>query len=161
MSTSTRAKHDDPRWKMEMNLGLLAIVFTLFTFVIAVNPALFRENRFLSIQLVLAIPLFCSSIFARGKLAHSEHATAWDTYGFLTFIFAYGFLVNSVGILLSTLADPQAGLVFWAANILSAIVYSLIEIRSRDDVVGSKVLKDSIFVLILVIFGIVPILGML
>ncbi len=56
------------RSKLEINLRLLAVAFILFTFIIALNPELIRNNIYLSLQLTLAIPFLISSIFARTKL---------------------------------------------------------------------------------------------
>ena len=108
--------------KLEVDLYLLAIAFTLFTFIIAINPALVRNNVFLSLQLTLAIPLLISSIFARTKQGYSEKPATWEFYGFITFILAYAFLINVVGILLSTLVSIQIGIIFWGVNVNSRVV---------------------------------------
>jgi len=144
--------------KMEINLWLLGIVFTLFTLIITINPDLIRQNNFLSLQLVLAIPLLCSSIFARSKLGHSQKVNLWETYGYLTYILAYSFLINVVGIFLSVLVNLQIGLVFWIGNILSALIYSLLEIIGDKEKIGSRIPKDLIFIIIIIMFGILPVI---
>lgn len=142
--------------KSEINLWLLSISFTLFTFIIAVNPALVRDNIWLSLQLTLTIPLLSSSIFARTRQLHTTRPTAWDHYCYVTFIIAYSFLVNVVGILLSTLVSPRIGLAFWTVNIFLAILYSSFEVMEEHTKLGSRVLKDGFFILIIIFAGILP-----
>ena len=84
---------------MNINHWLLGACFTFFTFIIAINPDLFKENIFLAVQLTLAIPLFITSILARGKTAYTKHFKKWNRYAFISFIFAYIFLINVIGII--------------------------------------------------------------
>lgn len=143
--------------KLNVNLWLLGISFTLFTFIIAVNPNLLRDNIFLSLQLTLAIPFLMTSIFARTKLMHVENNhRVWDIYGFITFIMAYGFLINVVGIFLSTLIGITTGMIFFGANIIFAMVYSIVEVRSCREGVFSKILKDSLFMILVLLLGVMP-----
>jgi hypothetical protein len=145
--------------KLEVDLYLLAIAFTLFTFIIAINPALVRNNVFLSLQLTLAIPLLISSIFARTKQGYSEKPATWEFYGFITFILAYAFLINVVGILLSTLVSIQIGIIFWGVNVILALLYSLLEIVEDKAKISSRPWKDMVFIAIILLAGLLPILG--
>ena len=145
--------------KVEINLYLLAITFTLFTFIIAINPALIRDNAYLSLQLTLAIPLLISSTFARTKLIHREKPSVWATYGFVTFILAYAFLINVVGILLSTLVSTRIGMVFWGVNIVLSLLYFSLEVIEDNDKVSSRVWKDIVFIAIILAGGLLPVLG--
>ena len=143
--------------KLNVNLWLLGIAFTLFTFIIAVNPNLLRDNIFLSLQLTLAIPFLMSSIFARTKLLHTDsNHKIWDIYGFITFIMAYSFLINVVGIFLATLISPTTGIIFFSANILFALAYSIVEVKSCREGVFSKILKDSLFIILVLLLGVIP-----
>lgn len=143
--------------KLSVNLWLLGVSFTLFTFVIAVNPDLLKNNIFLSLQLTLAIPFLMSSIFARTKLMHADNShRVWDTYGFITFIMAYSFLINVVGIFLSTLIGIGTGMIFFGANILFALVYSIVEINNCRERVWFKAFKDFLFIIVVVLLGVLP-----
>ncbi len=144
--------------RSNINLWLLSICFTLFTFIVAVNPKLLQENPFLSLQLTLAIPLLMTSIFARTKLAHTHRIRLWEEYGFITFIIAYGFLLNVVGILLAMLVNTQIGIIFFVANIFSALVYSGVEVIEQRSKLMSRIYKDLFFIFILFFLGILPIL---
>ena len=145
--------------KLEVNLWLLAIAFTLFTFIVTINPGLIRENVFLSLQITLAIPLLCSSMLARAKLCYSEKPGKWESYGFITYILAYGFLINVVGILLSILASIEMAIYFWVLNIISAVIYSTLEVTEDNEKISDRILKDGVFVVILLLLGILPALG--
>jgi hypothetical protein len=145
--------------RLNTNLFLLTIAVTLFTFIIAINPALVKSNIFLSLQLTLSIPLFCSSIFARAKLAYTSRIKMWNDYGFITFIIAYSFMINSIGILLSSLVSVFVGIIFFVVNIMSPLFYSFFEIRENRNKLKSRICKDLFFIAILIIMGILPILG--
>lgn len=144
------------RVKLDVNLWLLAITFTIFTFIVAVNPALVRSNVFLSLQLTLAIPLLSSSIFARNRQSYGTNSAAWEIYGFLTFVLAYSFLINVIGILLTTLISANIGMIFWIVNIATAFMYSLLEVLEGESSVWSRAWKDGLFVLIVCGGGILP-----
>jgi hypothetical protein len=145
--------------KLNTNLWLLGICFTLFTFIVAINPGLLRLNTYLSLQLTLAIPFLTSSIFARTKQAYSEKVHFWENYGFITFMIAYSFLVNSVGILLSTLISIPVSMAFFSVSIGSAIVYSSLEVIEDRIKLAPRIYKDFLFISIVVFLGILPSLG--
>ena len=152
--------HLKAKSKLEVDLYLLAIAFTLFTFIIAINPALVRDNVYLSLQLTFAIPLLISSVFARTKQSYSGKPAVWEFYGFITFILAYAFLVNVVGILLSTLVSAKIGVIFWGANVILALLYSALEIAEDRAKIASRPWKDIVFIAIILLAGILPVLGL-
>lgn len=146
--------------KLEFSYLLLATAFTLFTFIISLNSALVKSNIFLSLQLSLSIPLYFGSIFARAKLnSITKKLIIWERFGFFTFILAYGFMINVIGILLAKLVSINIGLLFWLTNIVSALSYSFLEIYSREANFTSRLLKDMFFIGIIIFFGILPTLG--
>src|SRR3989344_5071393 len=118
-----KAKSDG---KIEISCTLLAICFTIFALIISINPKLFLQNSILTLQLTLAIPLFISSLFARDKLAYTENSERLDNYGFFIFIIAYSFLINTVGLLLSSVLSVTVSTVFFSVNILLALLYSCV-----------------------------------
>lgn len=146
--------------KLEFSYWLLAIAFTLFTFIISLNPILVKANIFLSLQLSLSIPLYFSSIFARAKIdSRPGKLILWEGFGFFTFILAYGLTINVVGILLAKLVSTNVGLCFWIVNILAALAYSVLTIYSKEASFVSRFRKDLLFIGIIVLLGILPALG--
>ncbi|MFH0873605.1 MAG: hypothetical protein V1846_02055 [Candidatus Komeilibacteria bacterium] len=144
--------------KMTVNLYLLTIAFTIFTFIITINPSLVRNNIFLALQLTLAIPLLISSVFVRARISYATKEINWDRYGYVLFIVAYSFLINVVGILLAALVYVFIAWIFFGVNILCALLYSTIEIIEDHARVKSRVYKDGLFIAILFVLGILPIL---
>ncbi len=142
-----------------INLWLLSICFTVFTFIAAINPTILKENFLLSLQLTLSIPLFMTSVFARAKLAHTDHVKMWEEYGYATFIIAYSFLINVVGILLSILVTKEIAVIFFVTNILCALLYSVIEVIDDQSKWMSRVYKDVFFTFTLITLGMLPCLG--
>ncbi|RJO60117.1 hypothetical protein C4544_07210 [candidate division WS5 bacterium] len=149
-----------PDIRVHMNIAYLHITFTVFILLITLAPELLGDKPILSIQIVLAIPLLFSSIFARSRSVYiGKDTVVWNTYGFICFLIAYALLVNSVGILLSIFANHNTASIFLLANILLAGIYSLLEVREKKERLKERVWKDGLFVIILILLGLFPVLG--
>lgn len=148
--------------KVDVNLRLLGISFVIFTFIIVVNPQLLKNNILLALQLTLSIPLMMSSIFARQRLAQATKRTReWYNYGFVTFILAYAFQINSIGIMLSYLLSIKIGLIFFLVNIINPITYSYMEVMDDNKKLKSRIYKDLLFISIIILLGVLPSLRVL
>jgi hypothetical protein len=145
--------------RLDINLSLLAVCFTVFALIISLEPALFSENFLVPMQLTVAIPLLLSSIFARAKFAYTKKPGIWNKYGLVTFLIAYSFLINTVGILLSKVIGTPYGLTFLISNIVISLVYSIFEILEDGNKIVPELGKDFIFISILFFGGILPSLG--
>lgn len=145
--------------RIKINVTILGICFTLFTFLIAFNPDLLKQNIFLTLQLVCAIPLIMTSLLARTKASYTLGRRRWNHLGFITYLLAYAFLINVVGIFLISFVSLVAGIVFFIVNILAAIVYSLTEVSYDQSRLRERMIKDLVFILILVLLGILPAMG--
>jgi len=143
--------------KLNVNLWLLGVLFTVFTFLIATNPGILRDNNLMAFQLTAAIPLMLSSIFARQRLVYSEkREKEWHDYGFFTFILAYGFLINSIGIMMAFLINTKVSMLFFLINIINPLIYSYMEIMDDKTKLKSRIYKDSLFIAIIIFLGILP-----
>ena len=145
--------------RIKINLTLLGICFTLFTFLIAFNPNLLKNNLFITLQLVCAIPLLMTSLLAKVKASYKLGKNRWATLGFETYLIAYAFLINVVGIFLLSSISLLAGFVFFIINILSALTYSVMELYYNPQKFYERVTKDLTFIAILIFLGILPALG--
>jgi hypothetical protein len=146
--------------KAEINLWLLSIAFTLFALIISINPALARDNIFLSLQLTLAIPILIHSIFARTRTSFRAQRL-WYAYGYMTFTIGYAFLMNVVGILLSNLVSIRTGFVFWGMNIFLVIIFAVLDYVGNDkEKIKTRLVKDLFFIFLLFAGGIFPVLGL-
>jgi hypothetical protein len=142
-----------------INITLLGICFTLFTFIVVFNQDLLKENLFLTLQLVCAIPLFMTSLLAKVKASYMFGKNRWATLGFETYLLAYAFLLNVVGIFLMLYVSYLAGIVFFIVNILSALTYSAVELSYDKSKFKERMMKDIYFILIIVLLGILPAIG--
>lgn len=145
--------------RLDINRSLLAICFTIFALVITLNPRLFRESALVPLQLILSIPLLLSSTFARSKLAYSKKPVMWDEYAYVTFLIAYAFMINVIGILLSSVISTKLGIIFLGFNILVSFVYSGFELFEDRSKLASRMRKDLFFAVLIIIGGILPSLG--
>lgn len=145
--------------RIKINLALLGICFTLFTFLIAFNPELLKNNLFLTLQLVCSIPLFMTSILARTKSSYTQERKRWKSLGFITYLLGYAFLINVIGIFLIDFVTFSSGLIFFSVNIFLALTYSILEISYDSARLKERFFKDLAFILILVLLGILPAIG--
>lgn len=142
--------------RLDVNRTLIAIAFTVFALIISLNADLLRQSFWVPLQLTLSIPLLLSSIFARSKLAHTKLVDMWEDYGFFTFLVGYSFLLNVLGILLAVSIGKFFGILFLVFNILVSVFYSYLEIVEEKKKLLSRIEKDTLFIILLVVGGILP-----
>ncbi len=142
--------------RIDINLRLLGTAFAVFTFIIALRPAILKDNIPLALQLTLAIPLLITSTLVRTKQYNHHEYKNWNAFGYATFILAYTMMINVVGILLSVLVSLYVGLVFFFVNMLMAVIYSYFEVYYDRQAMKSRLYKDLFFLLMLILLGVYP-----
>lgn len=146
--------------RISINLNLISISFAIFTFIIAINPGLLLNNDFIPFQMIIAMPLLISSLFSRSRQMYDTKTdTLYDKFGRITFTLGYGFIINVIGILVSSLVSVRIAMMFFAANILLALIYSGIQISEDKQKIKARLYKDLPFFAVLMFFGILPSLG--
>ncbi len=146
--------------RISINLNLIGISFAIFTFIIAVNPQLLLKNIFIPSQLVLAIPLLMSSLFARSRQMYDTKTNSmYGKFGRITFIIGYSFIINVIGILVSSVVSMNIGIMFFAANILLTLIYSGIQISRDEEKLRIRLYRDAPFFAIMILLGVLPSLG--
>ena len=148
-----KAKAD---FRVLINVTLLGICFTIFTFIVAIRPQLLTQNVFLTLQLACSIPFMTSSALARSKQGYTIRENKWDTFGYVTFILGYTFLINVVGLLLSYLISFNVGLIYFCVNAGLAVTYSAVDVSYDRHRLKGRAIKVVIFILLLVILGVLP-----
>lgn len=147
--------------RLSINFTLLAISFTTFTFIVTRNPDLLQKNILLTLQLVCAIPLLMASTLSRSKLIAHWEKKRFDQFAYITFLFAYAFIINTIGIILFSVVSFFAGYVFFFINLIIPVIYSWIEVSYDRGVLGERISKDALFIFLLIVLGLLPALGIL
>jgi len=142
--------------RVKVSRTLLGLAFGMFTFIAALNPDMLTENVFLALQITMAIPFLISSIFVRSRLSYEKRTKRMADYGLYTFLIAYTFLINSIGIMLASTISFYAALGFFLVNIFGALLYSYIDIIEHRDKLETRIKKDWIFILGVIVLGILP-----
>ncbi|MEK6898677.1 MAG: hypothetical protein AABW79_01105 [Nanoarchaeota archaeon] len=155
----TRQKVTKSESHVEVNLALLALVFTIFTLLITIKPSVLQQDNFLVIQLVLTIPLFMTSTLARLQLITLGQAKRLKDLAHVSFLVAYSFLINVIGILLNIFTSYQISLLFFAVNIFMALIYSLVLANHSKEHFWKKLGEDAYFFVSLLVLGIFHIMG--
>ncbi len=143
--------------RIQLNIFLLTTAFTIFFIVISINKELLFYKIFL-IQLIFSIPLLLTSILAYAKIAYREKIKRWDKLGWISFIIGYAFLLNSIGILVGNIISTIISLIFFSVSWALTIIYSLVDISYEKNTWKERITKDSFFILLQVIFGVLPVL---
>ena len=147
------------RLRLDINLSLLQVSFTVFALFISLNPAVFQKSPLVPIQLTMSIPLLMSSIFARSKVAATKRPAMWEQFGFISFLISYTFLLNVLGILLAAYIGSAVGLTFLIFNVLMAFLYSFFDVIEEPKKLPSRIVKDLFFLSLILFGGIFPALG--
>ncbi|MEI6851080.1 MAG: hypothetical protein WCK26_03890 [Candidatus Saccharibacteria bacterium] len=142
--------------RMAINSSLLAISFSIFIFIIAFNGSLMKKNIFVPIELTAAIPLFLSANFANSKLTYSRKKKMWENYCLITFVIAYSFLINIVGILLSLFVSVDIGMLFFFIVILTPLIYSTLAVIENPKILKTRIIEDLFFIILVIIGGVLP-----
>lgn len=153
-----KEKEIKSKLRLDINRSLLGAAFTVFGLIVSLKTPLLRESILVPMQLTLSIPLLLSSIFARSKLAHTSMPQMWEDYGYATFLFAYSFLINVVGILLTSSVSIVCGLTFLIFSVVISWTYSFFEVKESKAKLFSRIKKELLFTLLIVLGGILPVL---
>jgi len=140
----------------KIDIALLAICFTAFSFLASNSPEILSNNIFLTFQLVFAIPLFMNNLFCRIKQAYKDSKQKWDEVGFISFTLAFGFFINFVGLLLALFVPINLVLIFFFLNIALAIMRSSIQVYYEPSKLKSKIFREALHIAIIVFLGILP-----
>jgi hypothetical protein len=100
-----------------------------------------------------------TSILARTKSSYTQERKRWKSLGFITYLLGYAFLINVIGIFLIDFVTFSSGLIFFSVNIFLALTYSILEISYDSARLKERFFKDLAFILILVLLGILPAIG--
>ncbi|MDO8468048.1 MAG: hypothetical protein Q7S56_03840 [Nanoarchaeota archaeon] len=143
-----------------ISITLIFITCTIFAFVITVNNDILKDDYVLALQLTLALPFLMSSSLAKSKIAEAaNYIKSLDNFGYLCYIIGYTFFVNTIGLLLATFVSVKVSMIFFGANIVMALLYSVVITTYNKKQVFSRLLKDGLFILLIVLGGILPALG--
>jgi hypothetical protein len=140
------------------DVTLLFIAFTIFTFIATISPDMLKNHILLSLQLVLSIPLFMSALLSRSRLGTSVNAQILDRFGSITFLIAYAFLINVVGIILDLIVTVAVSEVFFAANVLMVIIYSAVKGIHDKRERNFQISQDVVFLIFIILFGLLPVI---
>jgi len=142
-----------------IDVTLLGICITLFGLVATIKPDLISQNPFFSLQLVLAIPFFVCGLLSRIKEASYTDSHRWGKLGFVSFTLAYGFLINSIGLLLSFVAAVYISIIFLVVNTLLTLIRAGIVVSYNPQSLKSRIIREAVHVALIVFLGILPVLN--
>jgi len=158
------ANEDRKRFKADtrniIDVTLLGICITLFGLVATIRPLIISQNSIFTLQLVLAIPFFMCGLLARVKEASYCDAYRWRMLSFMSFTIAYGFFVNSIGLLLSFITATYVSLAFFGVNTLLTLIRAGIVVSYNPSTVRSRVLREIVHIALIILLGVLPALGL-
>jgi len=146
--------------RIQLNSSLLAIAIGTFFLTINLKPTLLLRPIVL-LQLVIAIPCLLTSTLSYVKVGYRDQVRKWDILGWLTFMIGYALILDVVGILIKDVSGSIVSIIFFLCSWLLALMYSFVDISYSRVVVKERILKDSLFILIQLIFGVFVVLGII
>ncbi len=142
-----------------IDVTLLGICITLFGLVATIKPEIISSNPFFTLQLVLAVPFFMCGLLARIKEAVYSDSHRWTKLGFISFTIAYGFFINSIGLLLSFISAVYISLVFLGVNTALTLVRASIVVSYKPQNLKRRIFREIVHISLIVFLGVLPILG--
>ena len=142
-----------------IDVTLLGICITLFGLVATIRPDMISKNPFFTLQLVLAVPFFMCGLLARIKEAAYSDSRRWNKLSFISFTIAYGFFINSIGLLLSFIAVVYVAMAFFAVNTLLTLTRASIVISYDSSRLKSRIIRETIHIALIIFLGVLPALG--
>jgi O-antigen ligase len=143
--------------RVALNRSLLAIVISVFFLIVNVKEGLLLQ-QILTFQLILAIPLFLTSILSYAKVSYKEEVKKWDLFGWVTFMLGYAFLLNIIGILVGNILGILMALLFFLFVWILLLIYSFIDISYNKKVIKERLAKDLLFILVQFFLGVLVVL---
>lgn len=144
--------------RLIINSMLLGAVVSMFFLVASLQKDILAENHLLALQMVLAVPFFVTACIASAYNGEKSNEGAWYNFGWLTFIIAYAFTLNSIGIIISSITSILIGIIFFATSITLTLIYTLFLVVLENRKLKERLLKDFVFIAIQVLFGVIVIL---
>ena len=156
-------KDDRKRFKADtrniIDITLLGICITLFGLVATIRPMIISQNSIFTLQLVLAVPFFMCGLLARIKEASYADCHRWRKLSLISFTIAYGFFINSIGLLLSFITVAYISMAFFAVNTLLTLLRASIVVSYNPQELKGRVFREFIHILLIVFLGVLPALG--
>jgi hypothetical protein len=141
--------------RIYINIAIITVSVTAFFFIAGARPTALQDNLF-AFQLILSAPLLLSSTLLLGKATAARNHEPYIDAANGFFIVGYAMLINSTGILVSQIANVYVAMMYFAAHIISILIYSWIVIGAEGDSVMHRFKKDLFFILLIILFGLVP-----
>jgi hypothetical protein len=139
-----------------IDVTLLGICITFFGLVATIKPEMLSENPFFSLQLVLAVPFFVCGLLARIKEAAYNDSYRWTRLSFISFTLAYGFFINSIGLILSFITPIYVSMVFFGANTLLTLTRASIVVSYSAYKFKSRFIREIIHIALIIFLGVLP-----
>ncbi|MFA6476447.1 MAG: hypothetical protein WCV68_03480 [Candidatus Paceibacterota bacterium] len=138
--------------KIALSSTMIGVLFFILTLILTLGP--YKFNSFVVFQIVLAIPFLFVSILAYSKIAYWDNNKWWDMLGWFSVNIGNGFLLNVIGLMVSSI-DVLLALIYFGILIFLMTTYSIINIY-YSGAFSSKLFKFFFFLAILVFGGILP-----
>lgn len=145
---------DRIKTRISLNVMFMGVCITSLFFISGFNANLLRENLYLVLQLVSAIPLLFSSVLLMNAATTSTNRGIFIHYSNAFQTIGYAFVTNAIGILVALLTVGWVAHIYFILNIIAPLVYSTLRIKYDHESFYQRARKDIIFILIIIFFGI-------
>lgn len=138
--------------KVALSSTMIGALFFILTLILTLGPDKF--NKFVIVQIALAVPFLFVSILTYSKIAYWKDNNLWDMLGWFAVNIGNGFLLNVVGLMVASI-DKSLALFYFATLTVLMLIYSLINVHYTRHFT-SKLFKFLFFLAILLLGGILP-----
>lgn len=149
----TRDIGDRIKTRISINVMFIGVCITSLFFISGFNANLLKDNLYLVLQLVSAIPLLFSSVLLMNAATTSSNRGIFIHYSNAFQTIGYAFVTNAIGILVALLTVGWVAHVYFLLNIVIPLTYSTLRIKYDKQKLFQRARKDLVFILIIIFFG--------
>jgi hypothetical protein len=139
-----------------IDVTLMGICVTFFGLVATIKPEMLSENPFFTLQLVLAVPFYVCGLLARIKEASHSDPYKWKKLNFISFTLAYGFFINSIGLILSFITPIYVAMAFFGVNTLLTLTRASIVVSYNPNKLKGRIFREFTHIALIVFLGVLP-----
>lgn len=137
---------------MTLDSRLLGLAVTIFVLILTLKSDLLSIT-IITTQLVLSIPFFVASMLSNAKITSKETLHKFYLFNRATTAIASALLFNTLGLIISQYVSHIIGLIFFTVLL---VILAVLVIMDYSE---TKVSTEGISFVFVVIFGLLPALG--
>ena|SRR3989344_2701645 len=136
---------------------LLGVVVTIFILILTIKSELL-SSWLITAQLILSIPFLMGEMLSRVKITDIENVKKYHPLNKFFQAIAFGFVFNTIGLLISKYVSFLAGIIYFIAFIIVLLLFIFVNFRNTSPF---ERMMEILMIAIMIILGFLPAIGVI